>query len=84
MKKSTIIFNFFNKKFWNYLKVNISSATLPTTDVEETFDVSIEENPDESVDENLNTSIEENLDIPIEENSILVTLCPASVLVNTI
>ena len=84
MKKSTTIFNSFNRKFWNDLKANISGATLPTADVEETLDVLIEENPDEPIDENLNTSIEENLDISIEENFVLITLCPASILVNTI
>ena len=61
MKKSTTIFDFFKRKVSNDLEANTSSATLPTTNVEENPDISIEENPDEPV--------EENLDVPVEENS---------------
>ena len=52
MKKSTTIFDFFNRNVSNDLEANTSGATLPTTNVEE--------NPDELV--------KENLDVPIEEN----------------
>ena len=44
MKKSTTIFDFFQKKVSSDLEANTSAATLPTTNVEENFDIPIEEN----------------------------------------
>ena len=61
MKKSTTIFDFFKRKVSNDLEANTSSATFPTTNVEE--------NPNVPIEENLDVPIEENLDVPIEENS---------------
>ena len=61
----------FQKKSFKYLEINISGATLPTTNVEENLDVPIEENFDESVEENLN--------ILIKENFALLTPSPNSI-----
>ena len=69
MKKSTTIFDFFKRKVSNDLEANTSSATLPTTNVEENLDVPIEENLDVPIEENPDEPIEENLDVPIEQNS---------------
>ena len=60
---------FFQRKVSNDLEANTSSATLPTTNVEENPDVSIEENLNILIEENPDEPIEKNLDVPIEQNS---------------
>ena len=58
----------FQKKSFKYLEINISGATLPTTNVEENLDVPIEKNP--------NKPVEENLNILIEKTSLLRKILP--------
>ena len=60
---------FSKKKVSNDLEANTSSATLPTTNVEENLDVPIEENLDVPIEENPDEPVKENLDVPIEQNS---------------
>ena len=55
MKKSITIFDFFKRKASNNLEANTSGATLPTTNVEENFDVPIEENLDITIEGNSQT-----------------------------
>ena len=58
MKKSITIFDIFKRKASNDLAANTSGATLPTTNVEENFDVPIEENLDITIEGNSQTKFQ--------------------------
>ena len=62
----------FQKKSFKYLEINISGATLPTTNVEETPSIPIEENLDITIEENPNEPVEENLNILINKTYLYI------------
>ena len=61
MKKSTIMFDFFKRKYSNSCEVNIG---LPTTNVA----IPIPENVDVLILGNIHSPIPKNVDVPIPKN----------------